>query len=129
MLQIFSFSLFRQYQCLRRRLLLFLDEPVQEHDFFLHHRKERPPDASWQPRTNFPDALTQIVHQWLANRPCVLDGQNIRTNRFAFLFGQAFKSFTDRLVARAGLVKNHVERAFAVHRPSNVSKMIHLSSA
>jgi hypothetical protein len=33
-------------------LLPLLDEPVQEHDFFIHHGKQRPREAIWQPRAH-----------------------------------------------------------------------------
>ena len=44
-MQILFFTFLRQLQFVVRRPLLFLDETVQQDNFLIHHRKQRPRDA------------------------------------------------------------------------------------
>jgi hypothetical protein len=70
--------------------LLLFDEAMQQHGFFINHGEQRPRDAVWQARTDFPNAVAQIVHERLADRPRVLHGQNVRAYGLALFGGQAF---------------------------------------
>jgi hypothetical protein len=107
--------------------LLFLDEAVQKDNFLVYHSKQNPRNSVWKSRSDFPNTLAQIIHERLAHGPSKLHLQDILSDDLAIFFRQCFKPIAHRLVVRAGLVKNHVERAFAFHPGANVSKVVHSS--
>src|SRR5207249_2225346 len=117
-----------QIELVPRRLLLLLDETVEQNNFFVHHGEQRSRNAILQPRTNFPNAVAQIVHQRLPDGPCVLNGQNVSADGLALFFRQTFEPVADWFVARLGLEEDHLERAFGFHSQITVSKMIQMSN-
>jgi hypothetical protein len=76
-LDVFVHSLSRQFQFIAWRLLRLFDEAMQQNDFLVHDRKERPRDTVSQAGANFPEAVTQVVHQRLSHRPRKLDLENV----------------------------------------------------
>ena len=67
-MQVLFFTFLRQLKFVWRRLRLFLDETVQQHDFLIHHREQCPRnavdnlgDGIWEVRSRLSNRIARTL--------------------------------------------------------------------
>src|SRR2546421_8786761 len=76
-LQIKFFPFLCQLEIFVRRLLRLLNEAVQQDNLFFHLGEEGSRDTAMQSRTDLPQTIAKIVHERFADRPCILNRQDV----------------------------------------------------
>ena len=87
------------------------DEAVKEDDGVVTDEEERPGDPGGRPGADLPEALSQGVHQRKAERPAVLNCEDVGPDLLSFVWRQAFQPFTHRFVAGGGAEEDDRKRA------------------
>jgi len=109
-------ALVRQGQFLRRRLLLLLDEPVQQPHRVTGNAEQDPGDAALERAAHLPEPVTHRAAHRQAHRPAELHRLDVAADHQPLLTRERKQPFADRLFAAWLTVEPHRDPLFT-HRP------------
>jgi len=107
----FAFSPSGYVEFLAGRGSGFLDETVQKEDRLVPDEEDRPSDTGRQARADFPEAISERIHERQSQRPAKLHGFDVAADLLPLVFRQFFQPFTNGLVPRHSPVKGARKRA------------------
>jgi len=101
---------------------------MQEDYHSVVHEEQGSCDSGGQPRTDFPETISEGIHERQTQWPAILHCFYITADLLAFAFRQRLQPLTHRLVASGGAVESAVAGA-AVTLFYSASKKIHCQAA
>ena len=78
---------------------------MQQNDLLIHCREQCSCGAVAEPRADFPEAITQMIHEWFAQRLGKLDLQDVYADGLALFPRQSLQPLPHGLMASAGREK------------------------